>query len=423
MDKDDIRSPVTPRSTKQLRCALAVKEYQKQWFMNIREKTAQGFPLGICNADECEEIFVAFGMPALVVQWWIGIIAAKRMSEHYGNLLASHDWDMNHYDGALALAVSLENNPQLAPWGGLPKPGVIIGSTTHDASLTIKEIWARETGTPCFPIEGSALYQDDLPERWWEKMRDDWDQVIDPKILDFRVEQYKELIKFIEITYGLKFSLARLNEVNNLINEMEEYFRKSRDLIAETVPCPVTLADQLSGYTPIQWHRGTPEAVEFAKMFYDEVKEKVDKGESACANEKIRLMWLSMGLWTNTAFYQYFEEKYGATFVASMYLSLAADCYVRNVKNNDPLRAIAGRNVFLGIRRDDFLIKEAKLHKCQGAVTFATGKEPSLQKLAFEAAGIPVCEIPGSNVDERAWKDEEVKRIVSKFIETRILHN
>jgi hypothetical protein len=414
-----------PRSTKQLRSSIAVKAYQKEWFQKIREKTNQGIPFAICAAGCCEETLTAFGMPVVVIQWWMGLIAAKRMSAYYGNVLAERGWDMNHYDGALGLAVTIDNNPETAPWGGLPKPAVIIGSTGNDPSLTLLEIWAREAGCHYFPLEqgGVSGGAPIVPvPRWWERIRDHWDEMVNPHRLDLMVKELKELIRFIENTTGLRFSIARLAEVNNILNEQEDYFRKARDLIAETVPCPATLADQLSTYTPIQWHRGTAEARDLAKMFYEEVKERADNGVANCPNEKIRLIWLGAGLWTNTAFYQYFEEKYGATFVASIYLSLAADAYARTTINNDPLRAIASRNIMLGMGGSDWLIKEAKLHKCNGAVGF--GREdgrPSPQKVAFEKAGIPVCEIPGSNVDLRQWDDEKIKSIVSDFIETRLL--
>ena len=423
MDENKSNEVAMGRSYKQLRSSMAVKAYQKEWFNNIKEKAKQGIPVGICNADECEEIFTAFGMSVVVVQWWVGIIAAKRMSLHYSNILAQRDWDMNHYGGALGLAVALEDNPDNAPWGGLPKSAVIIGATNSDDNLVLKEIWAREIGCPCFPIEGSSLSKP-LPAGWWDRIADHWDELIDSRSLDFRVEQYKELIRFIENTYGLRFSLERLNEVNSLINEQEGYFKKARNLIAETVPCPVTLADQLSAYTPIQWQRGTREGVNFAKMFYEEVKERVDNDVAAYPSEKIRLMWIGVGLWANTAFYQYFEETYNATFVASMYLSLAADSYIRTVLNNDPLRAIAGRNLVLGIGNIDHMIKEAKLHKCNGAVTFKSKSGiPSPMTLAFEKAGIPVCEIPGDNVDLRIWDDKQTRSIVSDFFEKRILVN
>ena len=79
-----------------------------------------------------------------------------------------------------------------------------------------------------------------------------------------------------------------------------------------------------------QWQRGTQWAVGHAKEFYEEIKGLVDAGHAACPNEKIRLMWIGRGLWFNLGFYQYFEEKYGAVFVWSMYLAMGADAYIRN---------------------------------------------------------------------------------------------
>ena len=408
-------------SYKQLRTSKVVQIYRREWFQKIREKAKQGIPFGICNVDECEEIFTAFGMPVVTVQWWAGIIAAKRLSEYYFNKMSEKGYDMDHYN-SLGLACTMDNNPEIAPYGGLPKPAIIIGSTELDQALTIKEIWAREYGCPCFPLEAGGYVIS--PTLWWEKIRDHWDELIDPKLLDFRVEQYKELIRFIEITTGLRFSLVKLNEVMELVNEQEDYWRKARDLIAITVPCPVTLPDQLVIYGA-QWYRGTTEGRDHIKMFYEEVKERVEQSEAAYPGEKIRLMWLSAGLWSNTDFYHYFEEKYGATFVASVYTSTAADGYARTILNNDPLRALAGRNIMMRGSTTDWLVKEAKAHKCDGAVGQSAGNGTRLSSngLAFEKAGIPTVEIPGNNVDSRTWDDAKSRNIVSNFIETRILPN
>ena len=156
-------------------------------------------------------------------------------------------------------------------------------------------------------------------------------------------------------------------------------------------------------------------------MFFEEVKERVDKGEAAYPKEKLRLMWMGPGLWSNTAFYQYFEEKYGAVFVCSIYTSIAADFYARTTHNNDPLRTVAGRHILLGAYGPEWLVKEAKLHKCNGVIGFGSGSPSSIGMRFFEEAGIPAVEIPGHNVDARQWRDEEVKSIVSDFIETRLL--
>jgi hypothetical protein len=397
-----------PRSVKQLRTSEAVKAYQKEWFQKIKEGQ-----YGICNADEAEEIFIALGMPAVVIQWWSGIIAAKRLSAHYGNLLAKRGWDFDQY-GSLGLGCTLDNNPETAPWGGLPRPAVITGLSPA------QEVWAREWGCPHFPLDrGTRVNMGSYP-RMWETLRDHWDEMIEPHLLDFRVEQEKALIRFLENTTGRRCSMERLNEVLELINEQEDYWRKARDLIAETIPCPVGLPDQLSIY-PAQWFRGTPEARDLLKAYYEEVKERVDKHEAACPNEKIRLMWMGAGLWTNTAFYQYFEKEYGATFVCSIYTSIAADFYARTTHNNDPLRTVAGRHILLGFGGAEWMVKEAKLHKCDGVVGFGSGSASAVGTRPFEEAGIPAIEIPGHNVDARQWDDEKVRSIVSNFLEKRIL--
>ncbi|MFC1533938.1 2-hydroxyacyl-CoA dehydratase subunit D [Thermodesulfobacteriota bacterium] len=398
----------------------ALKNYQKKWWQETHARLRRGEPYAICMADDAEDIFTAFDIPVIVTPWWSAVISAKQMSAYYGEVLAKHGYDMNPYY-SLGLGVTLDNNPEKAPWGGLPKPALIIGSTAHDFNLRITEIWAREYGCPCFPLEVSYLFPSNpYPHRWWEKIRDRWDEVIESHRIDKRVEEMKDLIRFIEINTGRHFSPARLAETMELVNEQEDYWARARDLIADSSPCPVTLSDQLSMYAA-QWHRGKPEGRDIIKMFYEDVKERVENGISDYPDEKIRLMWNGIGLFTNMSFFEYFQEKYGANFVCSIYTSIAADGYARRVIDNDPLRALASRFAWLGVLETEWVVKIAQRHKCDGVVMFSNGPCSSLHAKFFEKAGIPVCEIPGDNVDSRKWDDAKIRSIVSSFIETRII--
>jgi benzoyl-CoA reductase/2-hydroxyglutaryl-CoA dehydratase subunit BcrC/BadD/HgdB len=411
------------RSAKQLESSAAVSAYQKEWFKNSRRRISNGEPFAICNADEAEEIFLVMDIPVIVKQWWSAVISAKRLSPHYFDVLNKKGYDLCSYCN-LGLGCTIDGNPERAPWGGLPKPTVIIGSTDCDAGLRITEIWAREYGAHLFPIEQTALINP-YP-RWWEKIKDHWDQMIEPHRLDLRVEELKSLIRFLEVTTGRTFSLSKLMEVMGLINEQADYFKKARDLIAETVPCPVTLPDQLAIY-PTQWQRGTPQGRDLTKLFYEEVKDRVNKGVAAYPDEKLRLMWLGPGLWANTAFYQYFEEKYGAVFVCSIYLSIGADGYARSVLNNDPLRALAGRHVFLGLGDDNWIAKEARRHNVNAVIQMVSQNcrrslQAPLTRMVLEDSGIPTLAIPCDNVDARAWNENKIKNLVSDFIEKRLLN-
>lgn len=413
------------KSIKQLRSSGAVRAHQKEWFQRTRERISEGEPFAICNAGEAEEIFLVMDIPVLVKQWWSGIIAAKQLSPYYFDLLDKKGYDQCRYC-ALGLGCTMDHNPERAPWGGLPKPTVIIGGTIGamdcDAGQRINELWAREDNAYLFPLEVTSP-TGPYP-RWWERIKDHWDEIIEPHRLDLRVEELKELIRFLEITTGKTFSMAKFTEVMELVNEQSEYFRKARDLIAETVPAPVSLPDQVSVY-PAQWHRGTQAGLDLARMFYEEVKERVDNGEAACPNERLRLMWIGVGLWHNTAFYQYFEEKYGAVFVCFVYLAAASEGYPRNVLN-DPLRALASRHLFIGIGDSVWYVKEAKLNKVNGVVQLVSkdcreSVATPLQRMAFENVGIPVLPIYADNVDAREWDDDLIKSQVSNFIETRLL--
>lgn len=417
------------RSVKQLKSSVEAAAYQKEWFKKVRERVNEGEPFVVAQADAPHEIFLAMDIPVVIVQWWSAIIAAKRLSPYYFDLLNERGYQRNlcRYC-CLPLACTMDHNPEHAPWGGLPKPTVLVADLTCDSLSKIFELWAREYHCYFFPLEHTASIAS-YP-RWWERVRHHWPELIEPHRLDLRVEELKALIRFLELTTGKALNHAKFVEVMELVNEQEEYFRKTRDLIAETIPCPVSVPDQLPSTMIPQWHRGTTWGLNQAKMFYEEVKERVDRGEAACQKEKLRLMWIGAGLWHNTAFYQHFEEKYGAVFVCSIYLSIAADGYARDLLN-DPLRALASRHVvgpilYGSIRDPDWLLKEAKLHKVNGAIMIVNRScmrdvGRTFTKIAFEDAGIPLLTIYADVVDAREWDDEKVKSQVSNFIEERLL--
>ena len=61
-------------------------------------------------------------------------------------------------------------------------------------------------------------------------------------------------------------------------------------------------------------------------------------------------MWVGRGLWFNLGFYQHFRSGYGAVFVWSMYLAIAADGYPGTAARRcGARRAFAAFADFLGM--------------------------------------------------------------------------
>ncbi len=421
------------RAQKSLKATATAAAYQKEWFAGLKKRVESGEDFGYLNADVPMEILRAMDIPFVVNQWWAAICAAKRMTPKYYTLLneAGYRDDLCSYC-ATAFAESLDPDDKISgPWGGLPDPTIAITRLTCDCQSKIFELFAKNHGSDLHVMENTVPRK--VPLNWWDMAPDKWEELYDTDRLDDAVEDLKALINYLESKTGKLFDINKLVEVMNLINEQESWYKKARDLIAETSPAPVTVVDTINAVMQAQWQRGTPWAAAHAKSLYEEIKSFVDEGRCAVPNERFRLMWLGRGLWHDFAFYQNFQDKYGAAFVWSMYLAMGADAYIRNNVEKDPLRALAAR--YIGM--EDFLhmppwnsgwfLNEAKRNHIDGVVYMVP--ENCMQavegsyftKKTLEDAGIPVLIFKADPVDARKWNRETMTGLVEDFIETRII--
>ncbi|MBQ1333139.1 MAG: 2-hydroxyacyl-CoA dehydratase, partial [Lachnospiraceae bacterium] len=396
-------------AVKKLQATAAASAYQKQWFAGLRGRAAAGEDMAYLNADVPLEIFRAMDIPFVVNQWWAAICGAKRMTRKYFGLLrdAGYRDDLCSYC-ATAFAESLdpddhavgEDGKPLGPWGGLPDPTIAVTRLTCDCQSKIFELFARNHGADLYVMENTVARK--APLNWFDLAADSWEELYDTDRLDLAVEDLQRLIAFLEAKTGRMFDLNALERVMELINEQESWYKKTRDLIASCRPVPVTIIDTINAVMQAQWQRGTEWAAAHAKSLYEEVKALADRGEAAVPNEKYRLMWIGRGIWHDFAFYQRFEQKYGAVFMWSMYLAMGADAYIRNHVEKDPLRALAAR--YIGM--EDFLhmppwnsqwyLQQARQNDIDGVVYMVPGNcmqavEGSFFiRRALADAGIPV---------------------------------
>ncbi|MBU9723178.1 MULTISPECIES: 2-hydroxyacyl-CoA dehydratase subunit D [Bacillaceae] len=416
-------------SVKRLNTPKLATAYQKEWFLSLREKVEAGEPLAFVNADVPQEIFRAMDIPYVVNQWWSSVCSAKQMSPYYLDLLNEHGYrqDLCRYC-SLSLASAFDTEPEKGPWGGLPKPTVAVTRLTCDSQSKIFELWSKKFGVNFYALENTVPRE--IPNNWWELAPDKWEQLFEPHRLDHMLEDFKGLIRFLEINTGKVFSETKFKKVLQLVNEQAEYNRKTRDLISKTKPSPVSITDTVPAVMVPQWQRGTQWAVDIAKHLYEEVKGLIEAGEAVCKNERVRLMWLGRGLWFNLGFYQHFEKKYDASFMWSIYLALASDAYARY--GEDPLRTLASR--FVGMEdmlhmppwNSDWYVKEAKNNNIQGAVhiisdscTMSAGGTYFVKK-AFEEANIPLLQLHADPVDSRGWDNDVMTAKIEDFIENEI---
>lgn len=417
------RGPDGSRSRKSLSSLASFGAYQREWFQGLRAQVAEGAPLAVVNANSPQEILRAMDVPFVVNQWWASIVAAKQQSARYFALLRDHGYpsDVEAYS-AQGLAAAFDEDPAQAPWGGLPKPAFVQAVLGTDATPRIFEHWARDTDADLFLFERSIETRLDFPIDWWESMQDRWDEVLEPQRIDLMVAELQAMIAQIEAASGRQFDSDRFVEIMDLVNEQEEYYRKTRDLIAASYPAPVSIADTMPATMVPQWHRGTAWARDAARDFYHEVRDRHAAGDAACADERLRLMWVGRGMWSDMGFYQRWEQSHGAVFVWSMYLALAADGYIRRFdKGRDPMRALAARFVTMGdeLRMPTWAgawhVREAESHGVDGAIALSDA-DPFVLR-ALRRAGVPVLALDLDNYNREDGDEDAVDRRIAEFLE------
>jgi hypothetical protein len=413
------------RSEQTLDLPREFSAYQREWFAEVRQRVAAGEELAVLNADAPQEILRVLDIPYVVAQWWSSLAAAKQKAPQYLAHLRDRGYADEH-EGytALGFGSAFDDDPATAPWGGLPAPSFLIATTRGDAMRKLYEAWALHTGAECLLLEHSNSWREDVIPDWWAHSHDGWEELIETDRLDLMTDELKGLIRFLEQRTGRRWSEARFREVMRLVNEQEEWYARARDLIAAATPAPVSIVDTMPATMIPQWHRGSPWGRDAARLLHDRVLERVEAGVAACPEERVRLMWLGVGLWFNLGFFESFQRSHGAVFVWSIYLGLAADGYIRRFgTDQDPLRALAARFVTMTEEltsptwSSEWHLKEALSHGVDGVV--ALDRLSYFDHLVFERAQIPVIELNVSNVDPRRWDDERIRAAVATFIEEK----
>lgn len=417
---------------KQLESTRAAAEHQKAWFAELRETVfAERRPYAIVQADMPFELFEVMDVPVVSNQWWAALIAAKRLSERYLDGLNAR----GYHEGlcrycSLGFAATLDAHPEDGPWGGLPKPALLAARLTCDCIQRVFSLWAEALGSPLFVLENPGARV--LPPRWWELSRHRWAELFESDRLDLMVRDLEALVRALKKITGRKFAIERLRALMEGVNRQEEYFDEVRELICRASKTPVRMNEQVQNVMTAQWHRGSPWAVEHARRFRDEVRERVEQGVAAFAGERVRLMWIGAGLWHDASFYTAFEETHGAVFVWSMYLAFGPDGYIR-YGLDDPMRALASRVVSMNEQlhnppwANEWMVEQAKRHRIDAALLLIPlGTRPSASgsffiEHALEQAGIPVLTLWADMVDSRLWDGEAMRARVGRFLEERVI--
>ncbi len=415
------------RSRKDLECTAAATAYQKDFVADLKRRVIDaGEPFAIAQADTPHEIFHVMDIPLVTNQWWSAYISAKQLSRHYDEVLGKLGYPSNRCRYcSLGLACTLDNNPKIAPWGGLPKPTVLVARLTCECIEHVFGQWSEALGSEFFPLEAPGWLHKD--PQWFRNSNERWDEVFEQRRIDLLASEMRELIALLEAKTSRKFDEAKFLQLMVDINEQESYIAEAAEMIGTARPCPVSIAEQMPNTMIAQWHRGSPWAVAHARRFRDEVKQRIDEGVGIGRRERLRLMWIGAGLWHDPGFYSALEEQYGAVFVWSMYMPFAGPQYIRELHDR-PLHALASRicsmNEVLHLPpwMNEWMVSESQRCDIDAAVMLVppdnrlSQSGTKITEHALARAGVPTLALSADMVNAKDWNHERMVEHVAGFL-------
>ncbi len=169
-----------------------------------------------------------------------------------------------------------------APFGGLPRPDLLIVS--NNICGTITKWWehlADRLGAPLFVF--------DTPFAAGEGQRP-------AHLLDYATRQVGELIELLERVSGRRLHERRLRGVAERSTEAVRLWNECLEL-CQARPAPLSSVDRFLAMAPIVALRGTRAAVRFYRALRREVAGRVARGEGAVPGERRRLLWDGIAIW------------------------------------------------------------------------------------------------------------------------------
>ncbi len=348
------------------------------------------------------EILNSMNVSGMFVEFFGAMLSGAGMSRKYFELAESKGYstDSCSYHRTIIGA---------AMDGLIPEPDVLIGASIPcnggiKALKRIGELFNKEVFILNIPIEVTS------------------------KSIDYLVDQYEQMIDYIEKNTGRKLDYHKLKQSIKFNNQARDYLVEVNNL-CKNVPSPSTSND-LKNFIMYILLMGTKEGVEVAKVYQDEFQYRINNKLFGLPEEKYRLLWIQNRIQFKTDLIPALEEKFGANIV----IDELNHIWWEDLDESDPLRSLAYRMMTHPLvgpveRRLKVLTQLAKDYKVDGAINPAhwgcrqSGGARVLFKEALQKVGVPLIHLDVDCVDERNYSHGQILTRLEAFMEMLTTHH
>ncbi len=388
----------------------ALKEIKKlttDYFTAAHMAPHNNKPVVYCNVFTPVELIYAMDMFPVYPENHAAIIGARKMTTELSSAAEGMGYviDLCSY----ARCDIGWTKAGISPTWGLPKPDLILVINCQCGTLTKWfEVLSRLYNAPMVLI--------DIPHSG--------NGEADPAAEAYVKRQLEELVKTLETIAGKPLDEAKLKEVIGLSRQASELWTKML-VMGENIPSPMTVFDQFISMFPIVSQRGTEAAVKFYGNLVQELEERTASKIPAVPNEKFRLFWDNLPIWSELGKLSGFLSDRGAAVVTSIYTWAWSQLAVNE---QDPLSDWTRQYLYTFNLNLDYRIEKyielAKLYSLDGflfhsnrSCKWISQDVMALRDAITERTGIPGVIFEADQNDPRLYSFENLERHIDSFLE------
>lgn len=292
----------------------------------------------------------------------------------------------------------------------MPRPSFIVSTATScDQTLKLYEVLADLYQVPIYVVDSPFI--DNEPA------------------LQYAREDIKQLIRFLEEQSERTLDWGRLREVLDISKATYDYWDKINHL-RMAVPSPTGGRPSVKDFSIMLTCCGQEAGLKYFRSRYEELKEKVDKGEGYIPNERHRVAWLYVLPMFDLKISDWLEEKHGAVIVMDSFGYASEEIELDPSDPLDylvkkPLKWAFIRQTYAPNEYSHFAERMAKLchdYKADVAVVLAhwscnqyCGTIRLLKEEITGALGIPFFVLDGDIMDARVVSGAQMRAKLDEF--------
>ncbi|MDD5711424.1 MAG: 2-hydroxyacyl-CoA dehydratase family protein [Smithellaceae bacterium] len=293
--------------------------------------------------------------------------------------------------------------------GQSPQPTAILaGSHPCDTNVSAYQGIAHLTGAPVFYFD-APYWRDEESFNYYEKNM--WD-----------------MIAFLEKNLHRKIDWDKLKEIVDNENKFNFYLHEICEMMRAT-PSPGSMISLLYAWVVRELAVGDPRGTDMARIMYETVKGRYEKGQGVVKKENIRVLWWNPPIAFFTYVFKWMEHEFGAVVVKDFIGDVQVP-QVDTTSEETMIHDLARNHLFLAMARQchgpaEFITQELEkaIDEYQPDCVIFAGHAGckhgwgaiGIIKDVLKRRGMPCLFMNMDIMDQRHATEEDIRRWITEF--------